>query len=139
MVRKGVAVLAGLFTAVAVIAVIETVSHRIWPPPPGIDFRDPEQLRGFMESLPATALLMVLAAWVIGTLAGGLVGCWIGRERPYLISGIIGAVLLGATVLNLAALPHPTWFSVAAVLGVIAAAWIAGRIATVTGIRLRAF
>ncbi|MEJ8568776.1 hypothetical protein [Elongatibacter sediminis] len=137
MLRKVIAVMAGLFTAVALVALIESISHRIYPPPPGIDFRDPEQLASFINGLPLSALLWVLGAWVLGTLAGAWLACWIARDRTWLIAAIIGAVMLTATALNLAAIPHPTWFSVSAVIGVAAAALAGGRIAAVTGIRLR--
>jgi hypothetical protein len=45
-----------------------------------------------------------------------------------LAAAIVGAVVLAATVANLAMIPHPTWFAVVGVAGIVLAAFVAGRI-----------
>ena len=133
MLRYIIAVLGGLFAAAAVVVLIEAASRRIYPPPEGMDFRDPAQLQAFMDTLPPGALAMILAAWALGTLAGALVACRIAREKPLVFASIIGAVMLAATIMNLAAIPHSDGFSIAAILLVAGAALLAGRIASATG------
>jgi hypothetical protein len=97
----------------------------MYPPPPGLDFSNKEALRAYVESAPSGALMMVLAAWVVATLAGGLAAGQIARTRPGLVSALIGLVILVAGVANLIMIPHPTWFWVSAVLAIPAAALLA--------------
>jgi hypothetical protein len=137
MLRKFLAVLAGLFTAVALVALIESLSNRIYPPPEGMDPRNAAQLEAFVQSLPVGALAMILAAWTLGTLAGALVACWIAREKPLVFASIIGALMLAATVLNLLSIPHPDWFSITAIVLVTGAALLASRLSSTTGRRSR--
>ena len=77
---------------------------------------------------PIAALLIVMSAWIIATLAGGLLACFIARESPMVYATIVGGLVLLGTIMNLFAIPHPLWFSITAVLAVIATIFITGRL-----------
>ena len=139
MLRKISAVLLGLVSAFAVVMLIEWLSHQVYPPPPGMDFNNPEQLRLYTSNLPLGAYLFVLLGWLAGTLAGGLVACWLAQEKPAVFASIIGFVMLVATVTNLAMIPHPTWFSIAGIVVIAAGTLLAIRWCSSTGRRTRAF
>lgn len=136
--RRILAVLAGLFTAMLVVILIETLSRRVYPPPPGIDLTDPAQLEAFFQGLSPGALGMILAAWTLGTLAGALVACRIGPDRPLIFASIIGAIMLVATMVNLAAIPHSDGFGIAAIALVTGAALLASRLSSTPRRRSRA-
>lgn len=136
--RRILAVLAGLFTAMLVVFGVETLSRRLYPPPPGADLGDPAQLEAFVQGLPPPALGMILAAWTLGTLAGALVACRIAPDKPLIYASIIGAIMLVATLMNLAVIPHPDWFGIAAIALVTGAALLASRLSSSTGHRSRA-
>lgn len=128
IVRRVLAVFAGLCASVAVILVVEGVSTALHRPPPGLDFTDPDQMRAFVASLPLSAFLLVLTAWVAGTFVGATVAIRIARERPLTYACVIGCVIGVATVLNLTSLPHPAWMPYAAAAGIPLATWAAVRL-----------
>lgn len=127
-VRVTLGVIIGALVAVGVVTVIEAIGHRVYPIPPDVDFSDLEQLKAYVVTLPVGALVMVIAGWIIGAFVGGLAGSLLARHRAVLISGIVGALMLCATIVNLVFIPHPVWMAIAAVVGIVVAAWLAGRL-----------
>ncbi len=127
-VRTAVATVAGLFLAFGLIAAIEVVGHALYPPP-GLNAPEPVPPPPSLDGVPLGALVFVLAAWTIATFAGGFVAAKIDGVRPRLLAGIVGVVVLAASVANLAVMAHPPWFSAAALIGIPVAAWLAGRAA----------
>lgn len=127
--RRILAVLAGMVTGFVLVALVESAGHTVYPPPKDIDFTDPAALNAYVRSIPLGALLFVLLAWVVGTFGGAWVAARLAGRQPMLHAGIIGALLLAASVANLIAIPHPVWFSVSAVVLVPLSAWRAGRLA----------
>ena len=115
MLRKISAVLLGVLVAFCTVMLVEWLGHQVYPPPPDLDFKNPEQVRQFTSTLPLGAFLLILLGWLLGTISGGLTACYVAREKPLVFASIIGAVMLAATVANLAMIPHPTWFSIAGI------------------------
>jgi hypothetical protein len=103
---------------------LETLGHKVYPPPPGLDPTNMESVRAMMKDIPLGALLFVLAAWVIGTAAGGAVAAKIASRKPVLHAIIVGVVILALTVVNLVMIPHPTWFAVVSLLAAVPAAYV---------------
>lgn len=115
MLRNILAAIAGLALAFIVVAVVESMSHIVYPAPPGLDPNDAEALAGYIASLPAGAFLFVLVAWVLGALTGTFTAARVTRpvnRRPALV---VTGLFFASCALNLAMIPHPTWFVVAAV------------------------
>jgi len=108
---------------------VETLNGRIHPPPAGVDLADPAALRAAMADLPASALVIVLAGWALGSCIGGSVAAKFGGTRPVRNALIVGAILMAAGVTNLFMLPHPLWFNVLGLIVFLPAAWAGGRIA----------
>ena len=132
MIRNIAALIAGIVTAFASIYLIKNLGHTIYPPPPDLDFSDPEAMRPYIATLPIIALLFPMFGWFIGAFAGSLVADFCGNAKPYVFAGIVGGLVLAATIANLILIPHPLWFSITSLLGIIASAWLATRVA-VTG------
>ena len=129
MIRNVVAALAGLATALGLIYLIEMLGHRIYPPPAGMDFSDVDAMGPYIASMPTPALLFPMFAWFIGTFVGVLVACSIGTANRYVFAAIVGMLVLAGTITNLIWIPHPLWFSICAVAGVVASAWLAMHLA----------
>ena len=70
--------------------------------------------------------------WFVGAFAGSLVADLFGDAKPYVFAGIVGGLVLAGTIANLIIIPHPLWFSITSLIGIVASAWLATRI-TVTG------
>jgi hypothetical protein len=130
MFRNAAAAITGLVTAFVLIMLIEKLGHFIYPPPPDLDFSDPEAIRPYIATLPFLALMFPMLAWITGTFAGSLVACCIGTARPLAFAIIVGGLVFARTVSNLILVPHALWFSVLSLLGVVASAWLAMRLVT---------
>jgi len=127
-VRLILAILVGMVVAFFSVAGIEAIGHAVYPTAAGLDMSSPEAVRAFMQTVPTGALAFVLAAWILGTFLGGLVGSLIARPRARVVSGVIGALVLAATIANLAMIPHPMWMAVSGVVGIALAAFAAGKL-----------
>jgi hypothetical protein len=116
--------IAGVVIAFAIVWLIEMVGHSVYPPPPDLDFADPDAMRTYIESLQVGAFLFVAGAWFVATLCGTFAACKIGDAKPLVFAGVVGGLMLIATAANLIMIPHPLWFSILGVAGIIVAAWL---------------
>jgi hypothetical protein len=69
----------------------------------------------------------------MATLVGGWLAVVIAGERPLIFSGIIAAFVLAGALTTIAMIPHPTWFTVATVAGIISAGVLAAFLASHSG------
>ena len=130
MQRKISAVVLGVVVAVVLIIAIEALGHSAYPLPEGLDISNSEAMQAYVMGLPVGALLFVMGAWLVATLAGGLLACFIARETPLVYAAIVGGLVLLGTVINLMSVPHPPWFSITSVLAIIAMIFLTGRLGT---------
>jgi len=126
--RKILAVVFGTVVAVVLIIAIEALGHAVYPMPDGLDLTNPEVLKAYVMYAPIAALLLVLGAWLVAVLVGGLLACFIAKESPLVYSAIIGGLVLMGTVINLISIPHPLWFSTTSVLAIIATIFVTSRL-----------
>ena len=122
------AVVFGIVVAAVLIIAIEALGHAVYPVPDGLDLTDPEALQAYVMDAPIAALLFVLGAWLVATLGGGLLACFIAKESPLVYSAIIGGLVLLGTIINLMSIPHPTWFSITAISAIIATIFVTSRL-----------
>ena len=108
---------------------MEWLSHIVYPPPAGIDMANTEALTTYIAAAPLGALLLLLAGYLIATFDGTFVACLIGSAPRYIYALLVAVLMLAGTVSNLLIIPHPTWFSVTAIIGIIASAWLAMKVA----------
>ena len=103
------ALLLGLFSGMVVIALIQAISLFLYPTPPGLDLHhNPDHLREFMQTLPITAFLIVLAGWALGTFCGAWVSVRLTPFRPMWPAWVPGGFFLLAAVMIFARHPqHP--------------------------------
>jgi hypothetical protein len=127
--RRIAAVVVGIVVAFSLVFCIELIGHRVYPAPADLDFHQPDVVAKYMQTLPVGAFLFVLGGFALATLGGGFVAARIAGDRPYLFAGIIGALMLAATIANLMMIPHPLWFSVSAIALIVGAMVLAGRLA----------
>ena len=128
MAKNIIAGIAGILVTGTIVWVVEMLGHAVYPPPDNLNFADADAMQAYITTLPVPALLFVAAAWFAGTLGGILVACRIGIARNKVFAGIITGLMLLATAYNLAVIPHPLWFSVIGIAGILLAAWLALKI-----------
>lgn len=124
--RTWLAGVAGAFSAFVVVAVVEGIGHAVYAPAAMPDMSDPEAVAAFIRAMPPGAFLFVLAAYLLATIAGGVIAALLARRHGMRLAVIVGALILVASVANFVALPHPAWFVAATLIGVPAAAWLTG-------------
>ena len=80
-VTMAVAGVASVASAFLVIAAIELVAHAVYAPGVMPDVSTSEAMAAYVQSMPLGAFLLVLAAYVAGTVVGGFVGSAIARRH----------------------------------------------------------
>jgi hypothetical protein len=128
LLRSVLAVLAGLVVCFVLILAIQALGMLLYPPPPGLDFNDREAMQELLQNVPVGALLLVLASYFVGVLAGSWVAGRLAGRAAVLHGLIIGVFFFGAAVVNLMQIKHPLWFTVASLGLFLPAAWLGGRL-----------
>lgn len=114
--RTIVGVIAGLLVMAGGVAAVQWLGHALYPPPAGLDYRDPAQLQAVMQAMPWPAKALVVLAWTLGSLAGGLAAAKIARAHRRGAALAVGLAMLALVVMNLVAIPHPAWMAALGVL-----------------------
>ena len=94
IVRWLLGVLLGLVAMFVVIMGVEYLGHALYPPPPGLNPLDTADLGAIMAQQPVAALSFIVAAWVLGTLAGGWIAARVSRRWPRSAAIVIALVVM---------------------------------------------
>jgi hypothetical protein len=130
--RSIVAVLAGFVAASIVMMIIETINGRVLFPELGKaaeGVTDRERLRALLATAPVGALLVVIAGWTLGGVAGGWAATRLSARRTAGHGLVVGALLTLAGVANNLMLPPPLWFWIASLVVLMPAAYFGARLA----------
>jgi hypothetical protein len=128
--RNIIAGIAGVLIAGTLVFLVEMAGHAVYPPAANLDFSDKEVMRAYVSAMPLGALLFVGGAWFVGALGGTFAACKIGRAKPEVYAMVIGGFVVAATIANLVMIPHPLWFSIAGLVGIVIAAWLGLKLAS---------
>lgn len=131
MLRSVLGVAAGVIVGALIIFVVEAIGHGLFPPPAGVNVKDPRALAEIMDQIPFGAKLAVLLAWFLGILGGGVVGARIG-QRWAPVAWIVAATLFAMAVITMIQIPHPLWMAAGSVIATVAGALGAIRFAGAT-------
>jgi hypothetical protein len=126
--RHTVAVVIGVVVAVTIIMLFEGLNSQLFPPPAGLDHGTAAEMGTWLRTLPTGAFLLVLAGYAFGAFGGSVAIARFAPSRAAHLVGLLGAILLAASLMNLVALPHPMWFWVANVLLIVGGAWLGFRL-----------
>jgi hypothetical protein len=133
VVRSILAVGAGLVLANLVIFSVQILIVVIFPYPEGVGRWNADAVKAHIEQhgFPTDVLLFVLAGYALGAFAGGFVAAWIARRALAVHAGVIAALLMAASVMNMLSIPHPIWFWIACLAVFLPFALIGARLAPV--------
>ncbi len=126
MLRNIGGVIAGLIAAWLLVSIAEMGAHKLYPPPRGMDMTDFNQVKQFVASLPVSALLVVLAGWLVGTFFGTWLAARIAQRR--IAAYVVGGLLLAAGIANSVLIPQPVWFSALSFMVYIAMTLVGARV-----------
>ena len=129
MIRKLAAAIVGIAVAMLIIRVVEMLGHFVYPPPADVEFGDPDEVRAFMATLPVGSILFVGAAWASGTFLGTLSGALLSGAKPLPYAVVVGGIVLAGAITMLLIIPHPWWFTIAAPVAIVVAAFLGMTIA----------
>jgi hypothetical protein len=113
MLRSVIAVVVGVLAGVVIVILVEAVGHLLFPPPQGVNIKDPAALG---------AKLSVLLAWVLGVFGGSIIASVIGR-RWAPVPGLVALTLLAFSIETMLSIPHPLWMWIGVVVGAFAGAF----------------
>jgi predicted signal transduction protein with EAL and GGDEF domain len=128
--KKILPILAGIFSAFAVMMTFEFTNSLLFPFPADLDTQSLEQVRAFAAQMPLTALILVALGWMIGSTLGGYLSTKLSKTtsmQPALTVGIV-LTLLGAV--NAWMIQNPLWFHVGGLTIFIIFSFIGYRLAT---------
>ena len=116
MLRKIISVVVGLMAAMLVISIVESLNTKLYPLPKDIDIADREAMQTYISSLPTTALIIVLAGYVLGSFVCGLLIRIISKSDDKIPVYLAGLGLTTAGSVNAFSFTHPWWFMVLSVI-----------------------
>jgi hypothetical protein len=130
--RSIAAVLAGFVVASIVMMIVETMNGRVLYPDlakAADGVTDREQLRALLATAPIGALLVVIAGWILGGIAGGWTATRLSARRTGAHGLVVGALLTLGGVANNLMIPPPLWFWIASLAVLMPAAYLGARLA----------
>lgn len=134
MLRSVVGAVLGVVVGAIVIFIVEGAGHALFPPPAGIDLKDPAALATVMAQIPFGAKAAVLAGWFLGIVAGGVASLLVA-QRWAPVAWVVTLSLFGLAAVTMATIPHPLWMVVSAVALSGFGGWLAIKLARATYVR----
>lgn len=129
LLRNVLAVIAGFFVGSLVNMALIKLSPTLIPPPPGVDFANPESLAKGIHLFEARHFVMPFLAHALGTFAGALVAFLIAASHKPRFAWAIGALFLCGGIAASFMIPAPAWFIALDLLGAyLPMAWLAIRL-----------
>ena len=122
--RDIIAVLVGWIVGMVANMAFVFLNVALYPMPDGVGFDDKVGFAAYIETLPLTAFLIVLAAHLGQAFFGAIVAAKISRKRPMIVAMIIGFLSLIGGYINMQSIPLPTWMWIEMPLYLVAA-WLA--------------
>jgi len=107
--RDIIAVLVGWIVGMAANMAFYYLNVALYPMPVGVTLKNKAGFAAYVETLPITALLIVLVAHLSQVFFGALVAAKISRKRPMVVAMIIGVLSLIGGYINMQSIPLPTW------------------------------
>ncbi|MEG3146705.1 hypothetical protein U1839_18795 [Sphingomonas sp. RT2P30] len=126
MIRKILAIVAGLVAAFLIILLVEGVDERLYPVPADLDTTDAAALGAYVFAMPMAAKLLVVGGWLLGAL-GGVWLCLRISDRRW-TGWIIVLLLIAGGVANMIQFGHPLWMQAGAVIAPLLGGWIGARL-----------
>lgn len=116
MLKKILAVFAGVIVASICIWAVETLNHIMYPYPEGMKPNDMESFKSYVETLPFLGRFMVIVGYAVGALVSGFIATKVSKDGKPTAALICGIIFLVFTIYNMTVLPTPIWFWVLGIL-----------------------
>lgn len=130
--RSVAAVVVGFVAASIVMMIVETINGRVLHPQlakAAEGMTDREAVRALLATVPVSAFLVVVAGWVLGSVAGGWLAARLAGRSGITHGLALGALLTLAGVANNLMVPPPLWFWFASLVVLLPSAYAGARLA----------
>lgn len=109
MLRTLFAIILGVIAMMVTVYGVEAIGHMLYPPPPGLDPNDLDQLDSIVAAAPIGAMVMLLVGWCVGTIVGSGLAARIARH-PRVAACFVALVVITGIAGTVFLIPsHPTW------------------------------
>lgn len=129
-----VPVIIGVIVGFTIVFIGDSVTHRLYPPPPGINFMERDALDEYVASIPMYILIIMFLFWMLSSFLGGMIAARMNRADWKNKSIITGSILLAATLLNLIMIPHPLWMLIGSLVLYIPIAFAGGSLVRIKSV-----
>lgn len=110
MLWDSLAVVIGLVIGMTVnMALIMLNSKVLFPMPKGLNMKDTEKFQAYLDTLPAPAFLVVMAAHLGQAFVGGLAAAWFGSSSPITLALIVGGISMLGGIMMMRTIKGPRW------------------------------
>ena len=126
MLRNILSVIVGLVVSFIVIVVGEGITHNIFPLPTTVNINDPESIKTYITTAPASFHLAILIIYALASLLGSFIAAIVALGNKMSRAITVGGILMGLGIFNLVSLSHPVWAIVCGLFVFIPFAYLGG-------------
>lgn len=116
MLRKMLAILAGLIATSIFVGLIQQLGHYFYPLPEGTNPNDIEAIKNYVKTAPFMAIFFVIISYAIGAIVGGFISTKIANDGKKNYAILIGIVFLFISIYMMINIPSPVWFWILGIL-----------------------
>jgi hypothetical protein len=120
--KRVFSIVAGVIAGFAIVFMGDATTHSLSPLPKGLDYSNRNEMRDYIASIPMYVLIIMVIFWLASSFLGAMLTARINRQEWKRAALTTGGILMAASILNLALLPHPLWMWIAAIVGYLPAA-----------------
>ncbi|WP_426278554.1 hypothetical protein ACN9MN_04345 [Chryseobacterium sp. S-02] len=110
MLRRILAVIAGIMVGSVGIWLMERLGHSLYPFPADLKPDNIEGFKAYVGNLPFMGKFIVIIGYALGALLSGFVATKVASNGKPVAAIVCGAIFLFFTVYNMMVLPTPVWF-----------------------------
>lgn len=115
MLRRIVAVPAGLIAGIICITIVEKIGHQLYPPPAEGN-GDMTAMKDYVANAPFMALFFVILAYALAAFVSGFTASKVAGNGKHTSAVVCGVIFLCITIYMMATLSAPIWFWVVGIL-----------------------
>lgn len=116
MLRKILAIPAGLVAGGIGIFLIQMLGHKLFPLPEGMNPNDMEAMKTYVASAPFMALFFVILSYALGALLSGFASTFVAGDHKKVYAVVCGIIFLLQSIYMMYSLPTPIWFWILGIL-----------------------
>ncbi|PIF46442.1 hypothetical protein CLU96_3473 [Chryseobacterium sp. 52] len=116
MLRRILAVPAGLIAGMICITLIEKIGHQLYPPPAAAGSGDMEAMKEYVAHAPFMALFFVIIGYAVAAFVSGFTASKVASNGKHTSAAVCGVIFLFITIYMMFSLPTPIWFWVLGIL-----------------------